>query len=349
MENDKAAGAMPAGQPAAERAAGVTAEIVDAATSELPIEQRDAVRWLYAHGSAEDLSLADLAGKIGYDQTTLSRLFRGQYAGSLRNVCKAIADYRQLHEQRTIGRQPGFIETGLTRRVGLLCQAALEWQRISYFFGDSQTGKTFALLAWHGRHSEQSIYLRCPTGGALGLFIKDLARALKLSPALREDQLRHRVIAGFNPQRLLIIDEAHQCFLAKGMFRGVRTIEFIREIHDVAQCGIVICGTNVFKREMEEGSVAGYLQQCRRRRLAILQLPATPPARELEPFAAAYGLPPAAGEALALQSRAVAEEGLGWWIVLLRMAVKSAAKKKEKPTWDHVLDVAQKQTRMEGE
>jgi DNA transposition AAA+ family ATPase len=324
--------------PSPERRFHVPGDVVARATADLPDEQCLAIRWLHAHAAEKDLTLAELAKLIRYDETTVWRVLNGKYEGNLGNVCAQISAYRQLWEQRNLGRKLGFISTTLSHRIWQICDAALEFQRIAYIFGESQIGKTIGLQAYRDRRGPGSvIYVRMPTGGGLTTFLKTLAAVLRISPSLREYDLRARVIGSFDDRTLLIVDEAHQCFLSKGELRAVRTIEFIREIHDIAECGVVICGTNVFREQMETGPAAGFLKQSRLRRLAILQLPSVPPAKDLDTFAAAYGLAPASGEAAKLQAAVLAEEGLGIWLVLLRIAGRIAAKRKTELAWEHVL------------
>jgi hypothetical protein len=98
----------------------------------------------------------------------------------------------------------------------------------------------------------------------------------------------------------------------------------------------VLCGTNVFRDAMEKGAVERILRQLKRRRLCTLQLPHVPCQRDLNTFAAAYGLPPSSGTARDLERQMVESEALGMWLTLLRMAAKNAAQHKQTMTWGHV-------------
>lgn len=325
-------------EAARERKFRVPGDVVNKATADLPDEQRSAIRWLHAHAAERDLTLAELAGVIRYDESTLHRVFNGKYEGSLANVVKEVEDFRRLWEERSKGRKLGFIETSLARKTWKVCGAALEYQRIGFIFGDTQIGKTVALLKYRDDHNHGStIYVSVPTGGSCSLFLAALAKALRISSQQKDKELIRRIMEAFDDRMLLIVDEAHQCLYSKGEARGARTIEFIRELFDARKCGVVICGTNVFRDEMETGRFASILKQVKRRRLVALQLPSTPTTEDLSTFAKAYSLAPATGEALNLQTEVIRDEGLGFWLTLLRMAAKVASEKRAAMSWSAVI------------
>lgn len=318
----------------------IPGDVVNRATAEMPDDQRSLVRWLHSHAVEEDLSLTDLSKLIRYDESTLHRVFNGKYDGRIENVIREIRDFKKLYDERAKHTRIDFIETGLSRQMWRLCDAALEFQRIGYIFGDSQIGKTKNLIRYRDDHNHGStIYTRMPTGGALTHYLETLAIALRISPQQKEKELRRRIKSSFDARMLLIVDEAHQCVIASAATssRPIRTIEFIRELFDDTNCGVVICGTNVFRTEMESGRLSGILRQVNRRRLAVLQLPSSPSADDLNTFAAAYGLRPARGDAYKLQTEVIRDEALGFWLTMLRMASKIAGKQHKPLDWDHVI------------
>lgn len=317
----------------------IPGDVVNRATADLPDDQRSSIRWLHAHAADNDLNLAEVGKLIRYDESTMHRVFNGKYEGNMANICREITAFKELYEERAKGRKLDFTETRLTRRIWKLCAAALEYQRICYIFGETQTGKTTALIHYRNSHNHgETIYVRMPTGGHMVHFLEAMAVALRMSPQQREKELRRRIIEAIDDRMLLIVDEAHQCLSGTGESgRALRPLEFIREIHDLTGCGVVICGTNVFRDEMDRGKHAGILKQCKRRRLIALQLSPTPTNEDLATFAAAYGLKPAEGEYLKLQTEVIREEALGMWLTLLRMGAKLAVKQNKTMTWDHVV------------
>jgi hypothetical protein len=318
----------------------IAGDVVNKATQHLPDEQRSAIRRLHAHYVEHDLSLDEVGKLIGYDSgAVVSLVFRGKYEANLETVVKAIDDFFSLADKRSQGRKLDFIETALTRKIWNVCDAAVEFQKIAFIFGDMQIGKTEALKAYQVAHNHGStIYVSVPTGGALLNFLTVLARKLRISENLSITKLRERIISAFDDRMLLIVDEAHRCIRDSGNSQmPIQTIEFIREIFDEKACGVVICATNVFRDAMDGGPVEKILRQTKRRRLCALQLPNTPTQNDLNTFAAGYGLEPSSGAARELEKKLVEAEALGMWLTLLRMGAKLAAQRKAKMKWEHVL------------
>ena len=329
----------------------IPGDIVNHATAELPDNQRSAIRRLHAYYIENDLGIDETARLINYTGAVISQLFRGKYEGSLENIVKEIEAFFDLQDRRDKGRKLTFIHTKLTRRIWDVCGAALEFQKIAFIFGDMQIGKTMALKAYAAEHNHGStIYVSVPTGGALLNFLTRLAEVLRIPTNMSITKLRERIIKSFDDRMLLIVDETHRCIRDSGnSTMPIQTIEFIREIFDETECGVVICATNVFRDAMETGSVAKILRQTKRRRLCMLQLPNVPTQQDLNQFAAAYELPPSDGAARALEKKMVEDEALGMWLTILRMAAKIAAERKQKMTWNHVLSAHAGLKELEGQ
>lgn len=329
----------------------ISGDQVNKHTADLPDDERGAIRWLHAYATEQDRTLAELAADIRYDTTTVYRVLKGEYEGSLANVAKAILQFKSLYEQRSVGRQIHRIETALVKRIWKVCDAALQYQRIAIIVGETQVGKTLALLWYRDTHNHGStIYISVPTGGTLGAFLVSFAKALRINPQAREKELRRRIMEAVDDRMLVIVDEVHRVIRASGNnTRSLETIEFLRELFDETHCGMVLCATNVFRQAMDENSgMSEILKQTKRRRLCTLQLPDRPTKEDLDTFAAAYGLPPAKDEALDLQTEVIRDEALGMWLTLLRMAAKVATQREKKMTWDHVISAHAGLRHLEG-
>lgn len=320
----------------------IPGDIVNKATQDLPDNQRSALRRFHAYYIENGLSIEEAAKLIDVSGSTLSLVFHGRYGARLDNVVSAINSFFNLLDKRSQSRKLNFIETALTRRIWQICESALEFQKVAFLFGDQQIGKTEALKAYQATHNHGStIYVEVPTGGNLLDFLIALAEKLRISPCQRVALLRRHIINAFDDRMLLIVDELHRTVDDQAKSMSVRTVEFIRELFNSRQCGVVLCATNVFRDEMEKGSLEKILRQLKRRRLCSLQLPSVPTREDLNTFAAAYGLAPSAGEARKLEVQMIEQEALGMWLTLLRMASKLATQKKAKMDWAHVLSAYQ--------
>lgn len=319
----------------------IPGDIVNKATADLPDQQRSAIRRFHAFYIENDLSVAEAAKLIRLSPSTLSLVLRGKYNAALDNVCTEIESFFDLQDKRATGRKMDFIHTKLTERIWSVCDAALEFQRVAFIFGESQIGKSEALLAYRSAHNHGStIYVSMPTGGALIHFLAKLAETLRIPTQLHRADMRRRIIESFDDRMLLIVDEAHQSIPQVGMKSRapLQTIEFIRELFDESKCGLVICATNIFKDAMERDvAISKVFAQIKRRRLCALQLPDRPTQSDLNTFSAAYGLPPSSGPSRELETRMIDSEALGMWLTILRMAAKLASQRKQKLDWSHVL------------
>lgn len=318
----------------------IAGDVVHKATAELPDNQRGAIRRFHSYYMEHDLDLAEAGKLIRMDRATLSLVFRGKYPARLDNIVKEMEEFFDLLDRRSEGRKLQFIETKLTKKIWNVCAAAVEFQKIAFIFGDMQIGKSEALIAFKDAHNHgNTTYTDVPTGGALLHFLHKLAEIHKISTNTRIGDLRRRIIDCYDDRMLLIVDEIHRCIPHAGRSSAsIHTIEFIRELYDEKKCGVVLCGTNVFREGMEKGSMEKILRQTKRRRLCMLQLPNTPTQGDLNIFAAAYGLDPSEGKARELEKRMVEDEALGMWLTLLRMGAKlAAAAKARQMNWGHVL------------
>lgn len=319
------------------------------ATKALPEEQRLAIRWLHGHYYDSGRSLAEIGELIGYDGGNVSRFFANKYEGNLADVCRAIERYRKLMEDRAAVSRAPYIETSLYQTIADCCEAALTYQKLVYLFGESQVGKTAALEHYTRLHNHgQTCFVTMPVGGSMSHFLAALAAKVRMNNSARGDVLQLNIMKCFGPNNLLIVDEVSRALQAKS-YAGyaLKTMDFIRDLHDQTGCGVVLCGTNVFRDQMQDRSIAKFLNQFNRRCLIRRQLPDVPSRADLNAFARHYGLEQATGEAYELQKSVVKQHGLGVWLTTLRAGSRRAANSRKAMTWEHVIDAYALLRRME--
>jgi hypothetical protein len=318
----------------------IPGDVVNKATAELPDNQRAAIRRAHAYYFENDLGLDELAERLRLSAATLSLVFRGQYNARLDSVVEAIVKFFELEDRRGSARKLPFIITSCSETIFSVCEQAVEFQKMAFLFSDGQIGKSTALKEYQRTHNHgNTIYVETPTGGALTNFLAKLAVCFRLSPHQRKADPRQRILKAFDDRMLLIVDEIHRC-TPDGSTNtyGLQTIDFIKEIYNERNCGVVLCATNVFREQMEAGPMKKFFEQVQRRRLFKVQLPSVPTQKDLNTFAAAYGLPVSEGAARKLEGTLIAEDALGMWLTLLRMGAKISDKRKKKMEWAHVLD-----------
>ncbi len=312
-------------------------KVVDA-TASLPVEQRQAILWLHSFYWEQGIGLDEAAGKIGYDAATLSKVFRGVYEGSLVKVVDAIVKFRALLNDRASINKVPFIRTQLFDILEESCNALRTYQKMGFVYGESQVGKTKCLKTYssmaeynHGR----TVYVEMPVGGTFTGFCTEVAGALRISPNQRSGDLPRMIKNAFTDDMLLIIDEASRA--AVGGLNSNKTLDFIRAIYEHSQCGILLCGTNIFRDQMANQKMEPFLRQLHRRLLFRRQLPDRPTRADLNAIAAHYKLSPATDEAYQLQKETIIRHGLGVWLTTLTAANRAATKRGGVMTWEHVI------------
>ncbi len=301
-------------------------------------EQSDLIWWFYCHARAEGFTLTSAAANIGRDSTTVYRVWSGTYQAKYEHVCKDIARFRRLAEDRGKRMKLDFVETSIWRSIDRVCYAALVSQAVAFIYGDPQIGKT-ASLTEHARRNNhgQTKYMRMPAAAGVQLFMKELARACYVSPNSCFEHVRDRVFGAIDDKTLIIIDEVHQAFLSYQKSSQVKVLEVIREIYDRTHCGMVLCGTNVFKREIQEGKIALILDQLRQRGTIKLQLPKHPPKSDVDKIAKHFGLPAPEGAAYDVIKDMLYTSGLGMFIQFLHAGATLASKQDKAMSWEHFI------------
>lgn len=314
---------------------------VTQSTEHLPEAQRNLVRWLFNYARQEKLTWDEIAKATALDHTTLYRVWRDKYRHpktgeriSLDNVCKKIERYKNVVDQR-LAVASDFVETSVWKRVAWLCDRAFVRQKIGFIFGESHIGKTTCLQEFQRRNNHgQTTYVEMPPSSGVQLMTKYIARGLFVSEKKSFDHLLEEVIQALDQSKLLIIDEIHRVFTTYQKGSVMRCLDVLRHIHDTTKCGLVLCGTNVFRDQLKRGEFAQYLKQLRRRGLYELQLPADPPREDLDALAASFGLHPASGEAEEVALNVAKQDGFAAYICRLQDAAELAAKKKQTVSWE---------------
>ncbi len=342
-----------------------------AVIKDLSEEQQAPLWWLFQYCHRKNIGKDQHAtllkkpnGFEYYSADSVGQIFGGgriRRGENLEPMLVAIRSLQQIEDARSEMASSGFIQTRLFDVIEKRCMRALHRQKIMFIFGDSQIGKTENLLEVQRRHNHgQTIYVETPSTGSLSHFLMELAGALNIPKTITITRLVDEIIATFDKNMLLIVDEAHRTVLGRKSANGSAVMNFLRELWNKTKCGIVISMTNEGRDELLQGTHKKCYQQIWRRRISPLQLPKVTPADDLALFAAAYGLPEATetpvtvtvtaiddsgrerqikhtDSPLNLQTQMNQTEGLGVWISILQDASDMALEQKRKITWGAVI------------
>ncbi len=297
---------------------------------------RDDIWWLFSYAMDNGWDLEDVGKSLDKDATTAYRLFLGRYGARYDNLLEAVARFRKLATARGQRKSLGFVETTTWGKIDKVCRHALVGQLPAFIFGASQIGKTTCLEEYARRNNHgQTRYIRMPASPGFHDALGAVARACYVTSRLSGRDMRERVIGAVNDRMLLIIDEMHQPLISGRGNTAVQIIEWLRELYDRTNCGIVFCGTRVFRTELESGKFALILDQFRRRGIIQLSLPDVAPASDVAKIAKAFGLQPPEGQAGEVVGAMLKRSGLGQYVKFLQLASNLAANQKKTMSWDH--------------
>lgn len=334
--------------PSNKQRINITGDTVTLATADYPASDnpnqshRELVRWSFSYAKENDFSWDEASRQLGLSTTTLFQIWKGKYrlpngqCRDLSGICERIAHCKQLAEDRAASNRLPFIETSVWRRVDKLCREALVMQTIAHIYGESQIGKTACLKEFARRNNHgQTPYVLCPAAGGVQSLVKAIGDACHISSRSCFDNLRARVSDYLDPTKLLILDEVHEVFGSYQKSSIKRCMSMLRQLQEVTGCGMVLCGTNDFRNELEQGEYSQALKQLRKRGIWELQLESVPTAADLDLIAKHYRLGTPTGVHAKLVEWIAKDHGLGKYTKFLARASQLAHKEGKRFTWEH--------------
>jgi len=311
---------------------------------QLSEEDGEEIFWLYSYAQEYHLKESDLAAKMGaYDKNTLYQVFRGSYgvykdgrSSSWNGIVKSIRAFKAVELEEMKKKNIGVIDTEVKETVFDCCDAALSDGWPVFIYGNSQIGKTTALVEYKRLHNHgRTWYIRLDSGWTRARFVRELAQMLgngvKATKCWALEDAIHRTFTRYN---LLIVDEFHLAFTTLRRDRVAELLEFIRGIHDRTGCGIVMCATKVGLEAIERSENRMTFEQFTKRGVVKAVLPDLPPTKDLNKIAKTFGLPLPTGETLKNVKSLVKSRGLGVYIKFMQKAYAFTRQKKLPLTWE---------------
>ena len=140
--------------------------------------------------------------------------------------------------------------------------------------------------------------------------------------------MKDRLIHLLDEKYLLVVDELHQALISAGEQTGIRIIELLREIRDVAGCGVVMCGTRVLRDKLQDSANEKIYGQFQRRGLIKIMVQTLPTQEDVEIICGKFGLKRPTGEVEKMIIDMIKGNGIGRFINLLKYAAKSCKSRK---------------------
>lgn len=233
-------------------------------------EQQTLLLWL--HGYCIDVlhgSRTALVEWLKVDWTTVTRIWRGTYGADIVQFCARLA---HLRTQAELTGSTRFVETCVTRRIFATCDIARAQNAMVMIVGRSGRSKTHAVREWQRRNNHgASIYAECQVAGGLRGMLDTVARAAGVGLNHPNGRLMDILERSFDYRNTLLIDEVARLLPARS--NSISPLEFLRRLHDVCGCGVVLISTDIFPREMRGGRLVEWFEQLAGRIAITLHIP----------------------------------------------------------------------------
>lgn len=318
---------------------GISTENTDLGLMAYTEDQQEILRFWSDLAHDRQWKLSEFAKNCGLSTTTLSRIYRGVYGAEITSAI-SILNRAKDGLADAVG-NPDFIMTALARRMFTVFDKTRALQTVTIMWGPKGIGKSTVELEYVRQHNHgRTIYFRCPGHGCTTYqFVQALAKSMRI--AMRGSNtasMRERIgVYLARGNRLLIVDELHEIFLTCSPREVIRICEWLRELYDTAQCGLVLTGTDVLHREFFKGVHSDVLGQLVDRGTVQIELPGKPTQKDVTTFLGHYGLhlPEAGTDAHRVLNDIIAAHGLRKLTLHLRDGKAYALKCQETYTWAH--------------
>lgn len=321
------------------RGYGITVEALDDAIAKYSHDQQEIVRFWFLLGKEKQWSLKEMERRTGVSSSSLTRVFRGIYGADVGNLITRLdrAKDSLIHAADN----PDFIPTSLAKLMFTGFDKCRALRNVCIMWGKKGIGKTtiekeYTRLNGSGR----TFYVRCPGSGCTNYqFIRHVADSMHIAVTKTDMfSVRKEIVRYLSKgSRLLIIDELHEIFLTCSDKAIVQICEFLRELADDAECGLVLTGTDKLHHHFFEGIHRGVLEQLADRGTVQIDLPDTHTKQDVVAFLDHFGLelPDRESDAYAILDDIIRENGLRKLTHHLRDGKAYAAALQEDYTWNH--------------
>lgn len=312
-----------------------------------PEEARGLLLWFHQHVLDAGMTMADAGKAIQYDGSTVFRVLKGTYEGSMEKVCSAIESYKRIAEERSTIQANQIVENSITRMIGAGLDYALSNNSITLIIGESRMGKTESAKLWRDANNHgTSVFVTAPPVGGTKVLMQRLAMAVGVNKNKSVADIFDAVTRSFNKNRILIVDEAHR--LVPNDRRGSAVnIEILRDLHDQTGCALALIATQRFSDELQKSSYQ--FEQILGRIGMPIRLRRTIPLKDIKPIVEQY-LPEPSKELMDQCGAIANEQGrLGILVETLKVSSRIAAKAKQALTEEHFFKAVAVRTQMMGE
>lgn len=183
----------------------------------------------------QGLTQGQIAKAIGKSITTVSQYLKGSYNGRTDEIDDAVARLLQREKDKVVERRfnSEFVSTYAAERCLDTIGIAHAESDIAVITGAAGLGKTQALKRYVAFNPE-TIFIEIEPSCSPKILLKNLCQQLGLNENGLNHELFTRITEKLGKNRLIIVDEAE--------LLSTKSLEYLRRIHDLTQCGIVLAG-----------------------------------------------------------------------------------------------------------
>lgn len=326
-------------------------ELAENIAENLSEAEADTIFWAYHYCHAKGLGYTAFAATAGVTADTFRKIATGGYVDPRdgdRRLPIPGAMASELREFRRIATtsQPvnvQFVSTETSRRIAENCDLAKESHSPVFVQGASHIGKTTALGKYRDAHPQNTWLVTVTSGmGAKGLAVA-VCEELGISANGSLATLTRRIGASIPRDGLLMVDDFHVLTLSSTARTFLASMEFLRAVYDVKNCGMVFSTTDLDYTKIQKDFTKS-LHQLMRRGVHKANLGSQPQLKDIKAVIEAHGLKWPARTMMVsgkrpwqLLATLASESGLKVITERLRYALRISARKGVTVTWEHFM------------
>lgn len=214
-------------------------------------ETQLALQWFHQYILDAHMGWEAVSQAIAYDESTVFKILKGNYAGSWPNVVAKIRSYQKVIALKGTVTLAKFAENRVTKQVDWVLDYALGASKPVMLLGEAGVGKTYAVKHWaaENNHGRSVLIEALPIGGAKGL-LRQIADKVGANKGMSTGPMLEAVVRAFNPTRILIVDEIqHHIPVSRGA--RPQALEMVRRIQDLSGCALAYIGTTRVEKDIQ--------------------------------------------------------------------------------------------------
>lgn len=303
--------------------------------------------WFHQYLLDQRMGWDEAQDALGYDRSTIFRVLKGTYTGSMPKIVAAIKSYRKLVAQRGTIQQAEFVENSISKLIFAGLDYAMANNSITMIIGPSRSGKSKITREWKERNNHgRSVLVEVPPVGGTKAFMSKLAQAVGVNKNLSVPFMLEPLERAFNKNRILLLDEAHR-MLPSARNVNPEKLELVRYLHDATGCAVALVATSRLDQSLKSSEYQ--FEQVLGRIGMPIRLPKKVKQGDVDAMLKQF-IPKPSDEARSIALQLGNSAGrFGHLLETLKVASRIASKQKQALNESHFIKAHQMRSQMMGE